>query len=281
MGYVVVAMPATNNPFPGMNPFLQASWGNVRTRLISYIVDALAESLPLDLSALVEEHVALASPGEKKQAHRVDVAVLEPWQVMLPTVVPFNSGQVEENAVAVAEPLIFAADGMMERWIEIHDVDGNLITVIEVLSPTNKQGPGQRAYQDRQRRFLSAGVQSVEIDLIRGGGHAVSVPADLVAPHRPAGTCHLVCTTRWPGSEGSRWEVYLCPLQQPLPTIRVPLRSDEPDVALALQPLVDRCYRTGRYWQLSHSVKDLHPPLADAEEVIWAEGRLHDAGARR
>ena len=270
-------MSVTTNPFPGMNPFFQASWSDVHTTLISLVREALSESLPPDLSARAEERVVLAAPGKKKDACRADVAVVEPWQAGLPPIASFGSSQVEDGGLAVAEPLVFAADGSMERWIEIQDMDGSLITAIEVLSPSNKYGVGQRAYQDRQYRFLSAGVHLVEIDLIRGRSHVVSVPPEKLAARYPAGTCHLVCTTRWPGGEELRWEVYLCPLRQALPTIRVPLRRGEPDVPLALQPLVDRCYRTGRYWLSSHSAKTLQPPLANPEEVAWVEARLHAA----
>ena len=69
--------------------------------------------------------------------------------------------------------------------------------------------------------------------------------------------------------------MYLCPLRQALPTIRVPLRLGEPDVPLVLQPLADRCYRTGRYWLSSPSAKTLQPPLTDAGEAAWVEERLH------
>lgn len=35
-----------DNPFPGMNLFLQAFWPDVHTKLIAYIADAIAEQLP-------------------------------------------------------------------------------------------------------------------------------------------------------------------------------------------------------------------------------------------
>ena len=47
-----------------------------------------------------------------------------------------------------------------------------------------------------------------------------------------------------------RHEVYRISLRERLPAFRVPLRETGPDVPLDLQPLADRCYRTGRYWQV-------------------------------
>ncbi|MEM9825425.1 MAG: DUF4058 family protein [Planctomycetota bacterium] len=64
-------------------------------------------------------------------------------------------------------------------------------------------------------------------------------------------------------------DFYHCPLRQRLPVIGIPLRSGEADAALDLQPLVDRCYQTGRYWQLSKRAL-LPPPLPKAEQD-WLE----------
>jgi hypothetical protein len=273
-------MPATTNPFPGMNPFLQESWSDVHTTLISLIREALSDELPPDFSARAEERIVLSEAGEEKRAYRTDVAVVEPWRAGLPPVISFGLGQQKGATLTVAEPLLFAGTIMPERWIEIHSAGGGLITVIEVLSPANKTTAGQQAYRDRQYHFLSAGVHLVEIDLIRGGMHVVSVDPEQAELRWPSGTCHMVCTARMLGEGESRWEVYLCPLRQPLPTIRVPLRRGEADVALALQPLVDRCYRTGRYWLSPASVQALHPPAADAEEAAWTEECLQAAGRK-
>jgi hypothetical protein len=61
-----------------------------------------------------------------------------------------------------------------------------------------------------------------------------------------------------------------------LPTIRVPLRANDPDVPLALQPLIDQCYRSGRYW-LTDFRRPLDPPLPP-EDAAWVEERLRAAG---
>lgn len=161
-----------------------------------------------------------------------------------------------------------------EHWLEIRDLHGRVITVIEVLSPTNKSEGGWRAYRQKQQDFLAAGVNLVEIDLIRGGQHVLGVPLDHFT--RAPGESYLVCVARMqPGCEGRR-EVYPCPLRQPLPTIRVPLRAGDPDVPLALQPLIDECYRAGRYWLTDHA-RDLAPPLSP-EDAAWAAERLRAAG---
>ena len=152
-------------------------------------------------------------------------------------------------------------------------MNGVLVTVIEVLSPSNKRDPGWTEYRARQRDFLSAGVALVEIDLIHGGLHTVAIQSERF--RRPAGTCYIVCVAR-PNTGIQRREVYLCPLRQRLPTIRVPLRLGDPDVPLAIQPLIDRCYQMGRYW-LGASSRTLDPPLT-ADEAAWAAEQLQAAG---
>jgi hypothetical protein len=49
-------------------------------------------------------------------------------------------------------------------------------------------------------------------------------------------------------------------------------------IPLALQPLIDKCYQTGRYWQAAH-LRELHPPLAD-DAAAWVEQLLKAAGLK-
>lgn len=261
-----------------MNPYLQESWSDVHTRLISYISDALSEELPADLNARAEERVMLEGGEEDGRSYRADVGIVEPWRAGFPPVMT-REGEEQGGTLAVAEPLMFMVEDVPERWIEVLDAGGRLITVIEVLSPSNKSETGSESYRERQRHFLAGGIHLVEIDLLRGGSHVVAVERERLT--LPPGTCHVVCVTRrTPGEKFARREVYLCPLRAPLPTIRVPLRPRDPDVRLALQPLVDRCYRTGRYWLTVDPTREMRPPAADGPESAWIAERMQVAEAR-
>lgn len=264
-------MPSDENPFPGMNPYLQGAWSDVHTRLLAYLGDALTEELPADLAARVEERITVAAEEEGLSPRRVDVAIVESWREGFPPVWRPEGGKAAGTA-AVDEPLVFLEDAEPERWVEIRDAHGRLITVIEVLSPTNKQ-EGRSEYRARQRDFLAAGVALVEIDLIRGGLHTVAVGSDRLPPAE--GTRHLICVAR-PRTGVQRREVYPCPLRQRLPIIRVPLRLGDPDAPLAVQPLVDRCYAMGRHWLTAYA-RPLDPPLP-REDAAWAAERLQAAG---
>lgn len=260
----------TNNPFPGMNPFLEGSWPDVHTALIGFIREVLAEELPPDLSARAEEEVAVGCEDEELLTrYRADVAVSAVWPAGLPDVWQGSS----ESAVAVAEPEILEMDLLTERWVEIRDTNSRLITVIEVLSPANKRGPGRTVYVQKQQDYLAAGVNLVEIDLLRLG-QPVFLEKVISKLRKSEETRYLVAATR--AARLSQMEIYYCPFRDRLPPVRVPLRVTDHDVLLELQPLIDRVYRTGRYWQISH--RDVPPPALPPADADWVQERLHQTG---
>ena len=259
-------MTMPKNPFPGMNPYLQNHWSDAHTRLINYISEALNGELPDQLQASIEEHVTVDSDErEKPSNYRADVALMETWKNGFPPV-----WQPGGDVIAVAEPIVFVDELETQRYIQIGDAHGRIVTVIELLSPANKRDEGIAAYVRKQQDFLASGINLVEIDLVRGGHRVTAITQEDL--RFPPGTCHHVCVARRyiPGMR--RREVYLCPLREPLPAIRVPLRVTDPDVPLALQPLIDRCYQAGRYW-LGDPTRPLDPPLPP-EDAAWAGERL-------
>ena len=66
-------MTARDNPFPGMDPWMEATWSDVHLSLIGYIRDAVSESLPPDLRVRLEQQISIGDEGEKR---RPDVAVV-------------------------------------------------------------------------------------------------------------------------------------------------------------------------------------------------------------
>lgn len=249
-----------------MNPFLQRHWGDVHTALIGFIREALSHDLPEDLAVRAEERISVL--GDLPRDYRADVAILEPWR--RGGTVSWDQSSASESGVVMAAPIVVFDEPGTERWLEIRDAHGYLITVIEVLSPTNKREDGWGIYRARQRELLGSGVTLVEIDLVRGGLHAAAVALDRF--EHPPGTWHLICVSRAGSGRSGLREIYPCPLREPLPTIRVPLRPTDADVPLALQTLVDRCYETGRHW-LDDVSGPLGPPVGE-DEAEWIEERL-------
>ena len=255
-----------------MNPYLEAGWGDVHTMLIGYIRDALSAELPPDLAARGGAHYSRKrSKKRKARSRRVDVAVVESWREGFPPVWEPGGGAAS-LVTLVDQPLVFLEDAEPERSIEIRDSAGRLITVIEVLSPANKR-EGWAEYRSRQRDFLSAGVALVEIDLIRGGWHTAAIGSDHLPP--AGGTRYLVCLAR-PQPGIRRREVYLAPLRQRLPVIRVPLRLGDPDAPLALAAAPGPLLRNGPL--LADGVSPPSRPAAPARGVSL--GRRAPPGRR-
>ncbi len=63
------------------------------------------------------------------------------------------------------------SDEIRERYLEVRSVETDrVITVLEILSPANKQaGEGREQYLRKRRRTLNTHTHLVEIDLLRGG----------------------------------------------------------------------------------------------------------------
>ncbi len=252
-----------------MNPWMQNVWSDLHTVLIGYLRDTLSATLPNDLMARAEENVTLSSPMEADHIRVADVGIVESesWKsgrrpVWTPEDDPELTGRM-------AAPIKVETEMVTPRWVEILSDKGQLITVIEVTSPSNKTASGRREFEKRINRFLSGGVNVMEIDLLRGGYAA----KDFRGGRWPPAT---YCIFAIRPDQPTIVEAYPCQLREPLPAVRVPLRQLEPDAGLDLQPLINRCYTNGRYWMLPYP-EDPRPPLAD-EDLIWARERLKEAG---
>ncbi len=255
------------NPFPGMNPFLEQRWGDFHTRFNVAISDALNRRLPGDLEARIEESVTVDYDIEHRTIYP-DVNVIESTE-------GGGTAVLTEAAVAVAEPTVVALrdDPRTERHIEILDrsTGGRVITAIELLSPWNKTAEGRAAYFKKQTEFVMARVNLVEIDLIRGGHFVLAMPENKLP--RTCRTPYLINVRRATHPD----EAFLYPagIGQPLPSIGIPLRPTDVDVALELQPLLDECFERGRY-RLNYQ-QPLNPPLPD-EDSAWLKQRLQEHG---
>ena len=250
------------SPFPGMDPYLEPFWGDVHSRLVVYMADQVNEQLPGDLQARVEECLMVDTEHYSRRVYP-DVAVVEQPEQSRPF------GQTQSNA-AVAEPCVVALPSELrtERHIEIIDRNsGNrVVTAIELLSPSNKcRGPGREAYLRKQQEYIDGGVNLVEIDLIRQGSFVVAIPEVIVPRH--CRTPYIICIRR--ANRQSEVELIRAPLRDVLPNFAIPLRPTDKDIVIQLQPLLDECYRRGRYASLDYA-RSLEP-LLDSDDQAWAD----------
>jgi hypothetical protein len=255
------------SPFPGKDPRHERNWRDIHTKLETYSADALNASLPGDLIARQEERVVVDS-AEFRRAIYPDVRVYED---------PAQSGGGAASAV-VAEPivLLLETEEHVETFVTILDENGGeLVTVIEFLSPTNKlAGDGRNEYRKKRSELSKAKVNMVEVDLIRQGSWR-ELLAPLVAPAR-AESEYRVISRRARGK--ARAELFPISLRARLPIIPIPLREGDVDVPLDLQKLVDQVYANGRYDRTRYTLE--LDPLLGAEDAAWADELLRAAGKK-
>ncbi len=264
------------NPFPGMNPFLERNWQDVHTSLIAMIRESIATiGLPAGLRARAEERLVIDDDeGEDKPHHYLaDVAVIESWKHG--EAPQWNPDEDKLGGIKLAQPKLVRREKPPERWIEITNRDGRLVTAIEVLSPINKSGLGRHRYQLKKIDYLRGGANLVEIDLLRAGEPTLDAPLDPDAapPSTDPSTKYVIVVHR--GVQPEWQEVYQWGLQERIPAFRIPLRPQDQDIALDLQPLVNRCYELGYYWQ-EDVARPLYPPLTN-EEAAWMQSQLRAA----
>lgn len=266
------------SPFPGMDPYLEAHWGDVHSRLIVYSGDQLRPQLPGDLKVRVEERISVQDPGddERPVGYFPDVRITE----RSPTGSGAEFGPAAETVVLdSAEPILVPrmAEPTTERSLQIIDSrSGNrVVTTIEILSPANKlEGKGRTAYRRKQRELADSGVNLVEIDLLREGTYVLIAPWEAV-PNSCRGT-YRVAVSR--ATDPENIEMYRVPLRQRLPTIRIPLRPGDRDAVLNLQSLIDAVYENGGYDDTDYR-SDPVPPLS-VEDADWAGTLLREAKLR-
>ncbi len=264
------------NPFPGMNPWLEPHWQSVHARCLTYLSDQINEQLPEGLAALTEERIVIDDlTSDPRKEMRPDVLVTEPWD-SAPAHAPSSSGQRKQRreALGLAEPMIAILDAPVERWIQIVDAAGSPVTVVELLSPANKDSESsRRAYWRKQLTYQEGGVNLVEIDLVREGKRVFCAGhPDFAEPQNfPYGVCV------WQAGQNGQAEVYSIHVRQRLPRFAVPLRETDDEVALDLQTAVDLAFENGRYAYMMRYRCSPQPPLS-REHLEWARGLLAEQG---
>lgn len=253
-----------------MDPYIEASglWSDFHTKLIGEIERGLAAKLPERYFIQIGEraYVVLAGTnGKEERPSYPDVGV---------GAAPQRKGVAKASSdVAVAEQTgvtlrAFIDERFRENFIEIYEADPEvrLVTSIEVLSPSNKRcgTEGWEQYLRKRNALLLGSANLVEIDLLRGGQRMPMVePWPKSAYYLLVGRVIRVPYCR----------VLPAYFNQPLPEIAVPLASPDPDLTLALQPMIEAVYERSRYSRRLDYSKPLMPKLT-AEESAWLSGRL-------
>ena len=271
------------NPFPGVNPYVQRRWGEFHTDFIVAFRDAMRGLLPPGLRYHIEASITVETTDTvgttTRQSYRPDGFVSDTYTPEAKLVVhrPEPTNSQDDGGVLVAEPVEVEVlpEEIKERFIEVVDSKNNnrVITTIEVLSPSNKiPSVGLESFRHKQGELRAAGVNLVEIDLIRGflPGVTARVP-DLGA------TPYCVAIQR--GWNFVSATYYALTLRHRLPVIEVPLRQKDAPLMIDLQAVYQECFERSECWRDIDYSTEPKPPLSPAE-AAWADQWLRAKGLR-
>src|SRR5262245_21471087 len=212
------------SPFPGMDPWLEIPtlWLDVHNSLITAIRDDLASRVAPKYRVGVEQHTYLSVRDVRSFIGRPDIVISRTKsrkRVGRPTVSSRATGT--GAGVLKLDVEVPIQDPVEEWYLEIRIAEtGKLVTVIEVLSPTNKStGPGRRKYLRKRARVLDSRMSLVEIDLLRGGK-----PMPLSSPETVEGDYRILVSS---GRTRPRAELYVFDVRQAIPAISIPLLAND------------------------------------------------------
>jgi hypothetical protein len=277
----------TKSPFPGCDPFLQSRWESCQAQMVISIGELMRGKLPNGLRPRIEARVYLEETDPDGHSARSnikpDAFIVEYPKSYAPPAVggtPVWDLEPTEGGVLIAEPITFSAlpTEYQERYINIVDAhDGErIITSIELLSPANKTpGPGFDTFRAKQDKMLAGGVSLVEIDLIRGGLHAISAPYT-TSDTGPDTHYRVSVLPSWKRDSG---QLYALSLKHRLPVIDVPLRPTDAPLSLDLQHMHDIAYDRGEFAIDLNYRKEPTPPLPK-KDTLWADQLLKANGLR-
>ncbi len=252
------------SPFPGMDPFIESQkWEDFHTRFVPALADALVPVVRPKYIVDVQQRVYLES-------HGIEI----PAKSFIAYVGIHNRGEQQPASVAAMPEASVAPKSCTVPFPEEHRESfltirlgstGEVVAVIELLSPTNKlrRADGRQKFLEKRSEILQTNSHFVELDLLRGGEHMpFSDPPDgdyfaLVSrvKHRPV------------------VDVYGWKLDHRLPTIPVPLAEDDPDVPLELQTIFELVYDRAGYDYALDYCKSVSPALTKLESQ-WLQEQL-------
>jgi hypothetical protein len=231
-----------------MDPYLEdpAFWRDFHGQFIYACREQLLDTLPPQYDAAVDEQVKLVEIPHDELT-RVEKNVVPDLGVFRSASPPVSSAtsvtRDTTSSSAVLEPVTIRVAGTRElkdRWIEVRRrEDDALVTVIEVLSPTNKEGTGAGEYYYKRHAILrQRHVNLVEIDLLLDG-QRLEHPEVLPPGHYYAFVSRAI--------DLNVRDVYAWTVRQRLPVIPVPLRPGDADARLDLDAALHTAYDRGRY----------------------------------
>jgi hypothetical protein len=253
------------SPFPGMNPYLEQPlfWSSFHFRMIAAIAAAITPQLSEQYYIEVETRTYQSEGNDHVLIGIPDAAILNRQ-----TVERLSKEKSSETAIALLSTpekvMLPTSEEIKERYLEIREIATDaVITVIEVLSPKNKQaGEGRDAYEKKRRRILESATNLIEIDLLRAGRAMPIASAQGPKAYRILVSRH---------SQRPTADLYALTVQSLLPTIPIPLKPADSDLILDLQTLFQQIYTEARYEMRIDYTQNVPPPALPVEDQQWLD----------
>jgi hypothetical protein len=241
-----------------MDPYIESSglWGDfhgsllaaIRSELNARLPDGFAASIELFVWAGDEEIEHATSPNEP------DVYVREE-----------SVERVKSASATIAAPMTIVLPRPTPRkrkYLKVTDVRAKrVVTVVEVLSPSNKKHGDDRAlYLEKRNEYLASKLSFVEIDLLRGGKRPP------LGKHHPEVIDYyaLVCRS-WDFPRADFWSFGI---RESIPDIPIPVTRETGDTILQLGQCVSRAYDGGRY-RITLPYDEPLKPKAREQDGAW------------
>lgn len=231
------------SPFPGMDPYLEDEkyWPSFQQHLVASLYQVLMPSL---------------INTDRMDRYRARVGQRR-YIVEMPL---FTSVLREEH---------------VEEFVEIRQrSDGQLVTLIDIPSPTNKtRTEGREAYLARRHDAQREGANLVEIDLVLQGQPLLDYSRENLPEWN-----YLVTVVR--RHQPERYEIYSSTIRKRLPRFKLPLAASEHDAVVDLQIAFNRAYDSGGFGNLIDYDSPPKHVQTDAD-LRWIDDLLVEANVRR
>jgi hypothetical protein len=242
-----------------MDPYLEhpALWPDVHNRLIAELGRNLGPLVRPRYVVCIEERTYL-DPEGLALVSRPDLSV----HATTPPTGPRGSGTGATGGLRTIEVHLPVPDRARETYLEVRGVGtGDVVTVVEILSPANKShGKGRRVYETKRRLVLDSATHLVELDLLRGGSPMALgnvAPAD-----------YRILLSR--SERRPKADLLLFAVRDQLPVFELPLRAGDVGPMVDLRLALDGIYDTAGYDLRVDYRAETVPPLA-ALDRAWAD----------
>jgi hypothetical protein len=255
-----------SSPFLGMNPYLENPdlWSEVHHRLITAIANNIESHLHPKYRVAIEKRTYRIDSEDSLLINGYNLAILLQQKYQ-------NSATTIENksvTVTLPSPL-----EIKEGYLEIREVStGKVVTIIEILSPTNKKSKeGRKSYLDKRDKIFESDTNLVEIDLIRTGEQMPMITHIPDTDYRIL----VVRSHRLPSAQ-----LFPFSVRETIPNFTIPLQKSEPEIEVNIQTLLLAIYEKARFdLTLDYNI----PPIPDlsVENQEWMDLLLKEQGRRK